>query len=80
MVALESKEQNSFESWLQEVYDICFEKSGLSYRGLPNQNLKVWFQGGMIPEIASFQIMQSFDAEDVYYQEFDDFTDADPGL
>jgi hypothetical protein len=73
-------EKGRFEAWLRELDDICIKESGLSYRDLPNQNFKAWYQGGMTPKSACYQMMQSFDDEYVYYQEFDDFTDADPGL
>jgi hypothetical protein len=80
MNTLELTENDRFDAWLRELDDICLEESGLSYRDLLNQNLKNWYQGAMSSKIACDQMLQNLDAPDIYFQEFDDFSDADPGL
>jgi hypothetical protein len=70
----------TFENWLTLLDEVCFQYMGVGYRDLPDQNLKALYQDGMTPKVACFQMMQNLDAADVYFQEFDCFTDADPGL
>jgi len=73
-------EKDRVESWLREFDEICQTELGISFRDLPEQNLKAWYQNGMTPKVACFQMMQNLDSAEVYFHEFDCFTDADPGL
>lgn len=70
----------TFEDWLIQFDKLCCQYMGVSYRALPEQDLEGWYQDGLTPKIACFQMMQNLDAADIYYQEFDTFSDADSGL
>ena len=70
----------TFENWLIQIDGLCCQYMGVSYKDLPEQNLMVWYQDGLTPKIACFQMLQNLDTADVYYKEFDTLSDADPGL
>jgi len=57
---------------------------GVSYQDLPEQCFKNWFDDGLSPEDAFYQMIENeypgVEVPNIYYQEFDTFTDADPGL
>jgi hypothetical protein len=73
-----------FEAWLRDLDDICLTETGLSYQDLSDHLFKDWFNDGMTPEDAYYQMMEEeypgIETPIIYYQEFDTFTDADPGL
>jgi hypothetical protein len=73
-----------FEAWLNALDEICQTEMGISYKDLPDQPFRDWFNDGMTPEDAYYQLMESeypgVEVSNIYYQEFDNFTDADPGL
>ena len=73
-------EKDRVESWLREFDEVCQTELGMSFRDLPDQNLKAWYQNGMTPKVACFQMMQNLDAAEVYFQESDVFSDADSGI
>ena len=70
-----------FEGWLRELDDITRQEMGISYKDLPDQLFRDWFDDGMTPEEAYSQILEN-ECQDlnVYTQAFDNFSDADPGL
>jgi hypothetical protein len=76
--------RDRFEAWLLELDDICHQESGLSYKDLPDQLFRDWFDDDMSPEDAYYQMMENIypglEVPNVFTQEFDEFTDADPGL
>jgi len=73
-----------FEAWLRALDDICLDEMGVSYQDLPDQSFKDWFDDGLSPEDAYYQMIENeypgVEVQNIYYQEFDTFTDADPGL
>jgi len=73
-----------FEAWLRALDDICLDEMGVSYQDLPEQCFKNWFDDGLSPEDAYYQMLENeypgVEVCNVYFQEFDTFTDADPGL
>jgi hypothetical protein len=73
-----------FEAWLRALDDICLDEMGVSYQDLPEQCFKNWFDDGLSPEDAFYQMMENeypgVEVPNIYYQEFDSFTDSDPGL
>jgi hypothetical protein len=73
-----------FEAWLKALDEICQTEMGISYEDLPDQLLREWFDDGLTPEDAYYQLMENeypgIEVSNTYYQEFDTFTDADPGL
>jgi len=87
----ELTEKDRFEAWLKELDDICFDELGLSYHDLADQPYKAWFEDGYSAEDAFYAL-----TEKCYYgvefeniqvpinstntQEFDTFSDADPGM
>ena len=76
--------QDRFEAWLMELDDICLQEMGISYKDLPNQLFRHWFDSDLTPEDAYYQMVENeypgIEVSNIYYQEFDTFTDADPGL
>jgi hypothetical protein len=76
--------QDRFEAWLMELDDICLQEMAISYKDLPNQLFRDWFDSDLSPEDAYYQMMENeypgVEVPNIYYQEFDTFTDADPGL
>ena len=76
--------QDRFEAWLMELDDICLQEMAISYKDLPNQLFRDWFDSDLSPEDAFYQMMENeypgVEVPNIYYQEFDTFTDADPGL
>jgi hypothetical protein len=73
-----------FEAWLLELDDICHNEMGISYKDLPDQPFRDWFNDGFTPEDAYYQMIENeypcVEVPNIYYQEFDTFTDADPGM
>ena len=73
-----------FEAWLRALDDICLDEMGVSYQDLPEQCFKNWFDDGLSPEDAYYQMIENeypgVEVSNIYYQEFDTFTDADPRL
>jgi len=67
-----------------ELDDICLQEMAISYKDLPNQLFRDWFDSDLSPEDAFYQMMENeypgVEVPNIYYQEFDTFTDADPGL
>ena len=91
MTTPELSEKDRFEAWLRELDDICFEELGLSYHDLADQPYKTWFNDGYSAEDAFYELAencyQGVEFENVrapisstYTQEFDTFSDSDPGL
>lgn len=76
--------QDRFEAWLNALDEICQTEMGISYKDLPDQHFHDWFDDGLTPEDAYYQLMENVypgvEVSNIYYQEFDTFTDADPGL
>ena len=84
-------EKDRFEAWLKELDDICFDELGLSYKNLADQPYKIWFEEGYSAEDAFYELAENcyvgVEFENIhvpinstYTQEFDTFSDADPGL
>jgi hypothetical protein len=85
---------HDFEIWLMNLDDIVQENTGLSYKDMPDRLFRDWFDEDLTPEEAYTRLVDSltpdlaifnlFDSEpdelSTYVQEFDEFTDADPGL
>jgi hypothetical protein len=80
----EQTEQARLTAWLNQLDQITYNETGLSYKDLPDQLFKDWFEDGLTPEDAYYQMMENSypgtEFPTVYTQEFDSFTDADPGL
>jgi hypothetical protein len=76
--------RDRFEAWLLELDDIFHTEMGISYKDFPDQLFRDFFDSGMTPEDAYYQAIESeypgLEVDNVYTQEFDTFTDADPGL
>lgn len=76
--------RDRFEAWLKELDDITHTETGLSYNDFPDQLFKNWFEDGLTPEDAYYQLMEEeypgTEIPNIYFQEFDTFSDADPGL
>jgi hypothetical protein len=73
-----------FEVWLKALDGICQTEMGISYKDLPDQHFRDWFDDGLSPEDAYYQMIENeypgVEVSNIYYQEFDTFTDADSGL
>jgi len=91
MTTPEITKQDQYEAWLRELDEICFDELGLSYKDLPEQTYREWFNDGYTAEDAFYELAENsylgVEFENVqvpisstYTQEFDTFTDADPGL
>ena len=80
----EITQSERFEAWLYALDDICHTETGNSYKDLPGQPFRELFEDGFTPEDAYYQLMENaypgMEVSNIYYQEFDTFTDADPGL
>ncbi len=76
--------RDRFEAWLIALDDICLDEMGVSYKDLPDQLFKDWFEEGLTPEDAYYRLMENeypgVEIDNIFTQEFDTFTDADPGL
>ncbi len=76
--------RDRFEAWLLELDDICRHEMGISYKDLPDQLFRDWFNSDMTPEDTYYQMVEGeypgLEVSSTYTQEFDEFTDADPGL
>jgi hypothetical protein len=77
-------EKDRFEAWLRELDEICLQEMGISYKDLPDQHFHDWFTDGFTPEDAYYLLVENeypgIEVANIYYQEFDNFSDADPGL
>jgi len=91
MTTLELTEKDRFEAWLKELDEICFDELGLSYKDLADQPYRKWFEDGYSAEDAFYALAENcylgLEFENIqapisstYIQEFDTFSDADPGL
>ena len=93
MTIPELTEKDCFEAWLLELDEITYEETGHSYKDLPDQLYRNWFDEGLSPEDAYYLMMENsypgveisnifyrLGASSIYTQEFDTFSDADPGL
>jgi hypothetical protein len=91
MAILVLTENQRFEAWLKELDEICFDELGFSYRDLPDQKYNDWFTDGYGAVDAFYELAENcylgveFENNQVlisstYTQEFDTFSDADPGL
>jgi hypothetical protein len=76
--------RDRLEAWLKELDDITHTETGLSYNDFPDQLFKNWFEDGLTPEDAYYQLMEEeypgTEIPNIYFQEFDTFSDADSGL
>jgi hypothetical protein len=76
--------RDRFEAWLNALDEICQIEMGISYKDFLNQHFREWFDDGLSPEDAYYLMMENeypgVEVSNIYYQEFDIFTDADPGL
>jgi hypothetical protein len=76
--------RDRYEAWLLALDDICFSEMGLSCKDLPPQPFHEWFEDGLSPEDAYYQLAEraypGIEVPNIYYQEFDTFTDVDLGL
>jgi hypothetical protein len=76
--------RDRFEAWLSTLDDICLNEMGISYQDLPDQLFRDWFDDGLTPEDAYYQMMENAypgtETPNIFFQEFDTFSDADPGL
>ena len=76
--------RDRFEAWLKELDEITYTETGLSYNDFPDQLFKDWFEDGLTPADAYYQLMEAeypgTEIPDIFYQEFDEFSDADSGL
>ena len=74
----------TFEMWLQQLDELCFQETGLNYADFPDQCFKAWFDDDLSPQDAYYRFMEGnypcVEIGIVYTQEFDNFSDADPGL
>jgi len=70
----------SFKVWLSNLDDLCRQQLECSYQDLPDQCFHFWFDDGLTPEEAFHRIIEDELEPSVYTQEFDDFSDTDPGL
>lgn len=57
MTIPELTENDCFEAWLRELDEIYFDELGLSHKDLPNQTYRIWFDDGLSPEDAYYQMM-----------------------
>ena len=84
MIAPTITNRDRYEAWLNVLDEICLDEMGVSYRDFPDQCFKDWHEDGLTPEDAYYMLIEDsypgLDVADVYTQEFDTFTDADPGL
>ena len=91
MTTLVLTEIDRFEAWLKELDEICFDEFGFSYKDLPDQPYKIWFNDGYSSEDAFYELAENcylgVEFENIqapisstFTQEFDSFSDADPGL
>ena len=82
---------NLFEAWLKELDEICLDELGLSFRALPDQTYRKWFNEGYSAEDAFYELAENcyvgveFEnvqapIRSIFTQEFDSFLNADPGL
>ena len=73
-----------FTAWLAELDNICQTMSGLSYQDFTDQPFKTWHEEGLSADDAFYKMMDNeypgVEQPDIYYQEFDEFSDADSGL
>jgi hypothetical protein len=91
MITPELTEKDRFEVWLRELDEICFTELGFGYKGLPDQTYRDWFNDGYSAEDAFYELAENcylgvefeniqVPFRSIYTQEFDTFSDADPGL
>ncbi|MCJ7586092.1 MAG: hypothetical protein MUO30_15175 [Anaerolineales bacterium] len=76
--------RDRFEAWLKALDEICQTEMGISYKDLSDQHFRDWFEDGLSPEDAYYQMMENeypgVEVSNIYYQEFDTFKDANPSL
>jgi hypothetical protein len=91
MTKPELTEKDRFEAWLRELDDICQTELGCSYKDLTDQPYKTWFEEDYSAEDAFYELAENcylgVEFENIqspisstYTQEYDTFSDADPGL
>ena len=91
MTTLVLTEKDRFEAWLKELDEICIDELGFSYKDLPGQKYRDWFNDGYSSEDAFYEMAENcylgVEFENIqtpinstFTQEFDSFSDADPGL
>jgi len=79
-----------FEAWLLALDEICYTELGVSYKNLPEQTYREWFNDGYSAEDAFYELAENCYAgvefeniqapvSSTYSQEFHLFTDAVPG-
>ena len=84
-------QNDRFEAFLKELDEICFDELGFGYRDLPDQTYRKWFNDGYSAEDAFYELAENcylgVEFENIqapisstFTQEFDSFSDADPGL
>ena len=73
-----------FPAWLATVENILYTETGLNLSDLPDKLFKDWHEDGLSPEDAYYRMLEEeypgTETLDIFYQEFDVFSDADPGL
>jgi hypothetical protein len=74
----------TFRQWLDALDEILNREMGLSLEHLPNPPYRAYYNDHLTPEDAYYEIIENeypgLEVSNIYYQEFDEFTDADPGL
>ena len=70
----------SFKVWLSNLDDLCRHQLGCSYQDLPDQCFRDWYDDGLTPLAAFHRVIEEDYQSSTYTQEFDDFSDAGPGL
>jgi hypothetical protein len=72
----------TFDSWTERIDYLLMQKIGLYSSDLPDQEYMDMYEDGLTPVQAVNEILENVSDTYAsgYTQEFDDFSDADPGL
>jgi|GEM_PF-3681628 len=83
--------KDRFEAWLNELDEICLDELGKSFRDFPDQTYRKWFNEGYSTEDSFNELAENchvgvefenihIPINSTYTQEYDSYSDADPGL